>query len=81
MLSAGMVKTSGMIGYPKDRDDPCGWRKLLISYTALLSSSTWRTHAIHHHSSYMHMTRPLMSSSASSLSKVETHSLEADDSE
>ena len=58
IFSAGMVKTSGVIGHLKDRDSPYGRKKL--SVTALLSSSTCRTHAIQHFYSYMHATKPLI---------------------
>ena len=79
-LSAGIVKMFGIAGYLKDRDGPCGWRKL--TFTALSSSSTWITHATHHFSSYMHTTKPLISSNASSLSRTEIRSsLEEVDSE
>ena len=75
ILSARTVKISGV----PVCDGFCGQRKL--TFTALLSSSTCRTHATHHSSAYMH-TKPLMSSNASSLLRIETHStLEAGDSE
>ena len=66
-LSTGMVRVFGIAGYLNDHDGPCGWRKL--TFTALSSSFTWITHATHHFSSRMHTTKPLISSSASSLSK------------
>ena len=46
------------------------------------SSLTCRTHATHQLSSYIYATKPLMSSNASSFSRIETRSfLEAIDSE
>ena len=79
-LSAEMVKIFGAAGYLNDRDGPCGWRKL--TFTALSSSSTSITHVTHHFSSYMHTTKPLISSNDSSLSRTKIHSsLEEVDSE
>ena len=62
----------GAVGYMKDRDGPCGWRKFTV--TMLLSSLTCRTHTTHHLSSCTHATKSLMSSNASSHSKTETRS-------
>ena len=53
-----------------------------FTVTVLLSSSTCTAHATHHLSSYMHATKPLVSSNGSLLSRTETRSsLEAVDSE
>ena len=70
MLSAGILKIFGVAGYLNDRDGLWGWRKL--TFTSSLSSSTWRTHASHHCSSYTQAIKPVISSNLSSLSKTET---------